>query len=539
VPRRRVVVLALGLAATLAVVPSAAPQDPAGDGVPTHYWPHRTFFFPVVVDRILQLDRQPTHLQLYSSVDRGPWQAGPRHPVNALESLDDGLKGFKFTAVRDGEHEFAVQFVYADGSVSPRTDELSPEKRVVIDTTPPTVRIRADRNGVEWVASDDYLDPQGVTLECRRVGSNQWIKVTQRAPFRPADSYHWALRPGDALEVRVKATDRAGHEGVSPVVRVPGDGAPGVGVGRTQPDWLGGTGGRPGDPLTAPGTGAPAVGAVPQPNIYYVNTLTFDVDYTIQRMGRSGVRAAHLFVIREQGDWKPAKGSPFEVNLMPSDRDQTLSLKYTADQEGLYGFYVIPESGAGLRAPDPRKGDQPMVLVEVDTSKPHCKIEGVRVTPGGARGPLVEITWRAEDRNLMPQPVSLEYSLDKGAPQWREIKYRLDNNLTKETGRYVWEVPDTELWKFWVRVRATDKAGNTGEDMWDREVVIDLTTPAAGVQGVRPGDPAAGPGSAPNLRVTPRPDRQPQGPVEKSPEKSPGNPAIPPLPTAPPPKGTD
>jgi hypothetical protein len=183
-----------------------------------------------------------------------------------------------------------------------------------------------------------------------------------------------------------------------------------------------------------------------------------------------------------------------------------------------------------------------MVLVEVDTGKPHCRIEGVRVTPGGARGPLVEITWRAEDRNLMPQPVSLEYSLDQTAVQWREIKYRLDNNLTKETGRYVWEVPDTDLWKFWVRIRATDKAANTGEHVWDREVVIDLTTPAAGVQGVRPGKgPAGGPGDGPNLRVTPRPDRQPEA-VEKSSEKQPpaapsGSPTVPPLPAVPPPMG--
>jgi hypothetical protein len=528
----------VSIAALLVAIPAAVPQDGrSGDGIPTYYWPHRTFSFPVKVEQIAQLDKKPTHLQLFYSVSRGPWQPGPRLPLNGLEPLDDGKKGFKFTAAKDAEHEFAVQFVYADGSVSPRTDEIGPELRVVIDSTPPTVRVAADRNGVEWVASDDNLDPRGVTLQCRLARGGNWQTISDR-PMKTTDAYHWQLRPGDALEVRVIVKDRAGHEAPSPVVRVPGDGTPaGVGVGRTSPDWLGGGGGRTGDPLNAPG--ATGGGTVPSPNIYYVNNLQFEVDFTVRRMGRSGVRAAHLFVIREQGGWKAAPGSPFKTNLMPTDRDQPLNLPFEAPNEGLYGFYMIPESGAGLRAPDPAPGDQPMVLVEVDTSRPHCKIEDVRVTAGGARGPLVEITWKAADRNLMPQPVNLEYSLDRGAAEWKEIKYRLDNNLTKDTGRYVWEVPDESLWKFRVRVRATDKAANTGEHIWDREVIVDLEKPAAGVQGVRPGkEPAGNPGGDPPPRVTPKPpdssqsDKVPAGPV--TPPGPTGAPAVPPLPAVPP-----
>jgi hypothetical protein len=227
-------------------------------------------------------------------------------------------------------------------------------------------------------------------------------------------------------------------------------------------------------------------GSVPQASIFYVNTLKFDVDYAIHRMGRSGVRAAHLFVIRDQGAWQPAKGSPFAVSLKPADRDQTLSLPYEADREGLYMFYVIPESGARQRAPDPTQNDQPMVLVEVDTTPPYAKITGIQVTPG-SRGPQVEINWKVTDRNLMPRPVSLEYSIDEKAEPWREIKYQLNNNLTPETGRYVWEVPDETLWKFWVRIRAVDKAANTAVDKWAEEVIVDLEKPTAGIQKVRGG----------------------------------------------------
>jgi hypothetical protein len=264
-------------------------------------------------------------------------------------------------------------------------------------------------------------------------------------------------------------------------------------------------------------------GGQSEPSIFYVNTLKFDVDYAIQRMGRSGVRAAHLFVIREQGPWQPAKGSPFPVNIKPTDKEQMLSLPYEADREGLYGFYVIPESGAGRRAADPVTADQPMVLVEVDTTAPYAKILGVQVT-SGSRGPQVEINWKVTDRNLMPRPVSLEYSVDKDAREWREIKYQLENNLTRETGRYVWEVPDESLWKFHVRIRAVDKAANTSVDVWDKEVIVDLEKPTAGIQKVRGKDGSANPNPNPGGTNSKTPD-PPMGTTSPS-----DRPAVPPLP---------
>src|SRR5262249_49782878 len=159
--------------------------------------------------------------------------------------------------------------------------DLAAQLRIVIDTTPPTVRLYAVGNGVEWAASDENLDsrdPKAVTLECRWAkGGPNWQKITERT-FRPTDRYAWSLQPGQVLEVRVTVKDRAGHEGVSPIVRVPGEpGAAGAGVGR-DPGWPP----RNPDPLTRPGPDPG--GSVPQPSIFYVNTLKFDVDYTIQRM---------------------------------------------------------------------------------------------------------------------------------------------------------------------------------------------------------------------------------------------------------------
>ena len=164
---RRTALLTIGLAAALAVASVATIAQPPDSGQ-THYWPHRTFYIPVNVERINQSETKPTHLQLYSSLNRGQWQAGAKLALNGLQDLGDGKKGFKFTADRDGEYEFSVQYWYASGDSSPKkVDELSSMLAVSIDTTPPVVRIAAGANGVKWEATDDNLDPRNVKLEAK------------------------------------------------------------------------------------------------------------------------------------------------------------------------------------------------------------------------------------------------------------------------------------------------------------------------------------------------------------------------------------
>ncbi len=502
-----------GMVAACVLASVARPQDGPFGGLQPHYWPHRTFGIPVNADEIAKLPNRPTDLQLYYSAGRGNFQKGPKLPLKGLRELNGGKKGFLFDAPRDGDYEFTVQFVYADGSVSPEENKLAAQVRAVIDTIPPRVRIAAVGNGVEWLATDDNLDPSGITLECKWPTSSNWTAINTHSSdplFKASDTYAWKMPPGKVLEVRVKARDRAGNAGISPVVRVPGE--PGSTVGLPK------TGGH-----TWPGnTGGPSL---PQPHIDYVNSLDFHVDYTVQRMGRSGVQAAHLFVIKDKGDWQLVKRFP--VKLMPDDKGQhAMSLPYKAEREGTYGFYVIPESGAGKRAIDPKKDDPPMVLVVVDTTKPFVRITGVQVKPGGTRGPLVEFTWEAGDPNLMPQPVSLEWSLDRNAQRWNEIKYRLDNNLTSTTGRFTWEVPDEKLWKFYARIRAVDKASNVGEHIWGqdreknnppKEIIVDLEKPSVTIDRVRGGPAGSQPDTKPEKTEKPEKPEVPGLPdVEKN-----------------------
>ena len=155
--------------------------------------------------------------------------------------------------------------------------------------------LRRRNNGVEWVATDDNLDPRGVTLQCKWPASREWTTVTDRA-FRTSDRFAWKLDPGKVLEVRVLAKDQAGHETVLAARSRP--------AGRRD---------RRRFPRPTPGGGrrngsaAAAASNLPAARIDYVNTLEFDVDYTIEQMGPSGVKAAHLFVRKNQGDWTLVK----------------------------------------------------------------------------------------------------------------------------------------------------------------------------------------------------------------------------------------
>jgi hypothetical protein len=486
------------LAAVLALAPLARTQD---DGMRPYYWPNRTVGIPVNVDQISKLANKPSDLQLYYAINHGPFQKGPKLPLTSMQAVGDGKRGFNFISDRDGDFEFTVQFIFPDGTASPRTEDLTPQQRIVIDTTPPLIRLTPTNNGVEWTVTDDNLEPSTIKLKCRWPGSRDWKLITDRE-FRALDRFAWQLKPGQVLEVRLEAEDRAGHKSISQVVRVPPDGSTAPGSSR-------------------PGVGGPGtVGSSPglaSPRIEYVNTLKFVVDYTIQKMGRSGIQAAHLFVMQNQGSWE--RVNRFQVKLMPGEKDQTLSLPYEVKEEGTYGFYVIPESGAGKRAEDPKKDDQPLVWVVVDTTPPYVKITNVQVRSGGSRGPLVEITWEAADPNLMPQPVSLEWSPDKNATKWNEIKYRLDNLPGGTTGRYTWEIPDENLWKFWIRARAVDKASNTGESIWPQEVIVDLEQPSVRDVKIRGGNSSA-----------PIPGLQPQ----KSPGGSDTPPSVPVVPIVPP-----
>jgi len=297
----------------------------------------------------------------------------------------------------------------------------------------------------------------------------EWTAVGARA-FGVKDSYTWEkIPPGKVMEVRVTAKDKAGHLGQSNIVRIPT-----ANIAATDA-------GPGGSPKTNTGFGGPD--EFPnRPQIEYVNSAELKVKSKLTRVTRSGVKEAILWVNEGKGGWK--EDNRIAVKIDASTKDPTVDMTYKAPKDGLYGFIVLPVSGAGYKPDDPRDGDAAQWLVEVDTTLPVIEIKTIRVGPGGLNGPRVEIDWTVVEKNPMPEPITLEYAKDINSPDkdWKVIAAKIPNG-----SRYVWEVDDKDLWKFYVRATFVDKAGNIGRNVYKDAVLVDLEKPSAVIEKVNGG----------------------------------------------------
>jgi hypothetical protein len=483
-------------------------------GQSTKYWPQHEIGFPVP-QQVLDLSPKPVKLRLYAATPNGRFEKVKELPIDRLEEIPNRRPGFQYSTRADGEEEFAVQLVYADGSASPNERDLKPEFRVIFDTRPPAVTLDPLGNfGVQWKISDDNGDATAIRLECRwQNGSDKWHEVRMARSFALKDDYTWASLKQDnrTLEVRVVAKDKAGHESVSRTVRLP--------------DTTGNNGRRDfadeprnGNSVSEPRNSRSGDdAALASSQIVYVNRRDLSVKSKLTHITRSGVNKVHLYVkeLSTSGEWKFEK--TLDCNIAFEAADTTVEIPYTAAKDGRYGFIVIPESGVGRREPAPRATTPPQHFVEVDTVQPRVKIRTITVTNGNV-GPRVEIEWDADDPNLMPDPIVLEYAADKSAVQWQSIAEKIPN-----ARRYVWEVADKSMFKLYVRARATDKATNVGENIYGDAVIIDLDKPSATIENIR----GTGTGGFTAPRSNPLPSVAPERPAP-SPSPSP-SPSLPPV----------
>ncbi|HEY2783730.1 MAG TPA: hypothetical protein VGJ05_02045 [Fimbriiglobus sp.] len=506
----------LGLGLVVGLVLGGGSLAFGQDGHGTTYWPRKRIDFPVPIKALNEMNPRPEKLRFYAAEAGGRFVLVSEKTPDTLDSFEDlrgnKLRGFTYTARDDGEVTFATQRVYRGGKESPRTEDLPIEMRVVFDTRPPAVQLAAlGTLGVEWDVRDENLDPDGVMLQARyKDTKSDWQKYKDR--LAPQDKFTVRNIPsGYKLEVRIVAKDRAGNEMASRPVVLPADGV-GGGIGRSDPGL--GTN-RGSDPLYGNrGSGRATSYGDDLPNrpaVEYVNRFDFTVKSKLTRVTMSGVKSVNLWVNTlevpgMQPTWKI--GPTQKVDIPYNTPDPKVDIPYQANADGLYGFIVIPVNGADRKVDDPRRTDPAQFLVEVDTKKPDVKIHNVKVSPGGATGAKVEIEYTATDKNLWDRPIILEYADGPDGPDWKPITPDRERN----DGRYLWTALPEGKWKFYVRVRAVDKAGNTGENVYDKPVIVDLDRPEATIEKVT--HPGAGGG------VTPERYQPPPGGTPKLPDKS-------------------
>ncbi|WP_182866290.1 hypothetical protein [Stieleria mannarensis] len=195
----------------------------------------------------------------------------------------------------------------------------------------------------------------------------------------------------------------------------------------------------------------------------------FSLEYELEAVGASGVEAVELYGSLDAGrTWKrwgadPDRTSPFDIETKG---------------EGVFAFRIVVLGNNGLASPRPLPGDQPDIAVIVDQTLPEIKITSARYGEGDRTGSLI-IRYECSDENLMNRPVSIAFSDSLDGP-WTTIAAGLRND-----GLYVWPADPKLPHEIYLRIDATDQAGNTGSYLLDQPIATGGLAPRARILGFR------------------------------------------------------
>jgi hypothetical protein len=230
------------------------------------------------------------------------------------------------------------------------------------------------------------------------------------------------------------------------------------------------------------------------PDLQYINKRQVKLDFDVSRVGPSGLGGVEVYMTTDEGlTWTlaPVDGNallPVSAEGRPAGPMHG-SVAVSLSQEGIrYGFCVIVKSRAGLGKPPPQKGEPPHVRLELDLTPPRAAL--YRPQPDPSHPNALILSWMATDRNLTPNPVTLEWAERREGP-WQPVSTEpLPNNLpapagTTEqpqgpTGTFSWQLPDRMPSKVYLRLTVRDTAGNVSVAQTPEPVLIDLTVPEVG-----------------------------------------------------------
>jgi hypothetical protein len=210
----------------------------------------------------------------------------------------------------------------------------------------------------------------------------------------------------------------------------------------------------PGAATRSPGSGGPAV--------QVINSKSLLLDFELKGVGPSGLGGVELWYTRTGQIWHKYEGALPTQSPIPVD----------VAHDGLYGFTIVVSNGVGLGRTPPQPGEPPQMWVEVDTTRPEVKLVSTQAAVDESGRTLI-VRWTAADKNLVARPITLSYAEGAQGP-WLPFATNVEN-----TGVYVWHMspglPNSVL----VKVEATDRVGNVGEDQSTQPAPIDLSRPQA------------------------------------------------------------
>jgi hypothetical protein len=110
-------------------------------------------------------------------------------------------------------------------------------------------------------------------------------------------------------------------------------------------------------------------------------------------------------------------------------------------------------------------------------TRPTAQLLSVTSTLGDQASALV-IKWVASDKNLGETPIDLYYATQRGGA-WKPIARGLRND-----GAYGWVLPRDTGPEFYIRLDATDQAGNLTHCELPQPIVVDLVRPKAKIMKI-------------------------------------------------------
>jgi hypothetical protein len=437
------------LVALLAAGPAAAQGPRSGQTVYTN---RPSFSLPVRIDDKDRADLR--ELKFYAKALQG---SRPNEWV-CLETAPATKAKFGYRAPQDGEYWFNFVMVDKAGRIYPSDlEKAAPGLKVVVDTRAPEVdvqRLPAASGEVflQCQVHDANPDYATVKLEYRGI-DHAWhaLEPVADAPgvFRIPDK---SVLGG---VVRASAADKAGNQSVREVDMT-----------RDQPAVVTTAAAKPvAPPLPPPAPTMPPVVMMPpmpppmptrltekpplpaadapaQDKPQLLNGVRCVLDYALDMPNATKVEG---YSTKDGGQTWQRLGetadhkSPFEFEL-PGD--------------GTYGL-VLVVSTSSHPGQAPNAGDAPDWWLEIDTGKPMVQMTDVRLGTGDETGQLV-LKWTAEDKNLGPDPVSLHWATAPSGP------WTLGATGMKASGSARWAVPKDAGTRFYLRLEATDLAGNVG-----------------------------------------------------------------------------
>ena len=201
--------------------------------------------------------------------------------------------------------------------------------------------------------------------------------------------------------------------------------------------------------------------------VRFSDSEQFSLEYELEAVGVRGVEAIELYGSDDGGpSWElwgrdPDRASPFDIQTKES---------------GVFGFRIVVVGRSGLASPRPMSGEAPDIVVVVDRERPVVRITGAQYGEGDRIGCLV-IQYECSDAHLKQRPVALSFSDGPEGP-WTTIAAGLRND-----GQYIWKADPHLPRQLFLRIDATDAAGNTTSSILDQPIDAQGLAPRARIRG--------------------------------------------------------